>query len=92
MGNKGMNKKLIRILAIIFFFIGGIFAKNLCSSDARVLATNVETTINNMTVNNPVKLILEEKIRQIEEEKEREEAERKRLEEIRLAEEKGWRK
>ncbi|NLV87789.1 MAG: polysaccharide deacetylase [Tissierellia bacterium] len=83
-----MSKKFVILLAIIFFFIGSFSAKILCSPSTSVIATDVETTINNMTVNNPVKLLLDEKIKQIEEISAREEAERKRLEEIRIAEEK----
>lgn len=82
------NKKLVALLAIIFFFIGGFFAKNLCNSDAVVLATDVEVAINYMTVNNPAKLILEERVKQAQERKAREEAEKQRLEEERrIAEE-----
>ena len=86
MEEKAMNKKLIVLLAIIFFLIGGVSAKILSSSNETVLAINVEKTIDNMTVNNPIKIILEEKIRQVEEKRTKEE-ERRRLEEIRLEEE-----
>ncbi len=88
MGERGMNKKLITLLAIIFFFIGGFSAKILCSSNVSVFATDVEVTLNNMTLNNPIKQVLDEKIKQIQEIRVSEEAERKRIEEIRLMEEK----
>lgn len=82
-----MDKKLIVFLAIIFFLIGCVSAKILSSSytSTEVLAVNVEQTIDNITVNNPAKIVLEEKIKEAEIKKLEEE--RKRLEEIKREEE-----
>lgn len=86
-GGRAMDKKLIIVLAIIFFLIGGISAKILSSSFAsnHVSSINVEETIDYMTVNNPVKIMLEAKVNEIEMKK-AEEEEKRRLEEAKLEE------
>ncbi len=83
------KKRYIVILAIIFFLIGSTSVKLFCESTNTVVAVSVEDTLNIIGSNNPVNIALEEKIRQIEEEKIRVEVEKRIAEEKRLAEEKA---
>ena len=82
-----IKKRYIFLLAIIFFLIGSISVKIFCNSTNAVAAVSVADTLNIMGSNNPVSIVLDGEIRQIEEERLRAEAERI-AEEKRIKEEK----
>lgn len=85
-----IKKRYVILLAIIFFLIGSTSVKLFSDSTDAVVAVSVAETLNIMGSRNPINLVLDEEIRQIEEEKIKAEIEAQIIEEEKkIAEEKA---